>query len=353
MANALTHPRLIAIGTQTPPRQYTQSELPALFGATDEKIKRIFSNSHIESRYLCLPEPGPDGRIPDESPAELLEKHRHFALKIGQAAIDKALQKAALTIRDIDYISVVSTTGFLCPSLTAHYIKALGMRPDIQRIDIVGMGCNGSLNGMQPVVNFCALHPDTVGLLLCVEICSAMYVIDDTLGTAVVNSLFGDGAAAAVISARPFESIAAGPRILGFTSHILTEAIDTMRIELRGDKYAFCLDKQIPYFLGIHAKTPVDNLLRRFGLKLRDIDHWVIHSGGRKVIDAIKYSLNITEHDVRHTVNILQNYGNLSSGSFLFAYNRLLEEGVARRGDFMVMMTMGPGATIECCLGEF
>lgn len=227
------------------------------------------------------------------------------------------------------------------------------MRPDIQRIDIVGMGCNGGLNGMQPVVNFCALHPDTVGLLLCVEICSAMYVIDDTLGTAVVNSLFGDGAAAAVISARPFESIAAGPRILGFTSHILTEAIDTMRIELRGDKYAFCLDKQIPYFLGIHAKTPVDNLLRRFGLKLRDIDHWVIHSGGRKVIDAIKYSLNITEHDVRHTVNILQNYGNLSSGSFLFAYNRLLEEGVARRGDFMVMMTMGPGATIECCLGEF
>ncbi|OAD23746.1 chalcone and stilbene synthase domain protein, partial [Candidatus Thiomargarita nelsonii] len=135
-----TYPRLITIGTQTPPQKYTQSEILALFDITDKKINKIFSHSHIKSRHLCLPKPNLDGSIPDESQAELLQKHQRVALEIGQAAIKKALKKAALTPQDIDYISVVSTTGFLCPSLTAHYIKMLGMRQDIQRIDIVGMG---------------------------------------------------------------------------------------------------------------------------------------------------------------------------------------------------------------------
>ena len=345
-------PRLIAIGTATPPQKYTQSEVLALFGITDKKIGKIFSNSHIKSRHLCLPKPNPDGTMPDESPAELLQKHQRVALDIGRSAIEKALSKAALTPENIDYIAVVSTTGLVCPSLTAHYIKALGMRSDIHRIDIVSMGCNGGLNGMQPVVNFCAIHPDAIGLLLCVEVCSAMYVIDETMNSAVVNSLFGDGAAAAVISAKPFSSIPTGPKILGFSSHIIPEAIDAIRLDFQETKYELYLDKQIPYLLGLHVRTPVDNLLGRFDRKRRDIQHWIIHSGGRKVIDAIEYSLNITEHDPRHTTNILQNYGNLSSASFLFSHEKLLSEGVARRGDAVIMMTMGPGATIECCLGE-
>ena len=241
----------------------------------------------------------------------------------------------------------------VCPSLTAHYIKGLELRPDIHRIDIVGMGCNAGLNGMQPVVNFCTLHPEAVGLLLCVEVCSAMYVIDDTLNTAVVNSLFGDGAAAAVISAKYANSPSLGPKILGFTSHIIPEVIEAMRIDFQDNKYAFQLDSKIPYYLGLHVRTPVDSLLARFGKKRRDIDHWIVHSGGRKVIDALKYSLNITKNDVRHTSSILENFGNVSSASFLFAHERLLEEGVTLPGDSIMMITMGPGPTIECCLGEF
>lgn len=345
--------RPIAIGTETPPKKYAQSELMELFNIRNKKIDKIFSNSHIKSRHLCLPEQNPDGTMPQESQAELLQKHQRVALDIGLSAIKKALSKAGLTPGDIDYIAVVSTTGLLCPSLTALYIKALEMRSDIQRIDIVGMGCNGGLNGMQSVVNFCTIHQEAIGLLVCVEVCSAMYVMDETINSAVVNSLFGDGAAAALISAKPFASIPIAPKILGFSSHIIPEAIDAIRLDFQETKYSLYLDKQIPYLLGLHVRTPVDNLLERFGRKRRDIEHWVIHSGGRKVINALKYSLNITERDVRHTTYILQNYGNLSSASFLFSYERLLEEGVARSGDSVVMITMGPGATIECCLGEF
>lgn len=346
-------PRTIAIATATPPQKYTQAEVLERFGITNKKIEQIFSHSHIKSRHLCLPDANADGSTPHESQAELLQKHQRVALDIGQSAIGKALEKVALAPQDLDYLAVVSTTGLVCPSLSAHYIKALDMRPDIHRIDIVGMGCNAGLNGLQPVVNFCTLHPEAIGLLLCVEVCSAMYVVDESLNAAVVNSLFGDGAAAAVISAQPLASEPTAPRILGFESHIIPEAIDAIRLDLEDSKYSLYLDKQIPYLLGQHVRTPVDNLLRRFGRKRRDIQHWVIHSGGRKVIDSIKYGLNISEYDVRHTSYVLQNYGNLSSASFLFSLERLLAENVAERGDAVVFMTMGPGSTIECCLGEF
>ena len=115
-------------------------------------------------------------------------------------------------------------------------------------------------------------------------------------------------------------------------------------------KFAFNLARDVPYVLGTHAETPVSKLLDTFSLKKRDISHWLVHSGGKKVIDAIKYTVGIREHDVRHTIDVLRECGNLGSGSFLFAYQRLMAEGVVRRGDYAVMMTMGPGSTIETAL---
>ena len=94
----------------------------------------------------------------------------------------------------------------------------------------------------------------------------------------------------------------------------------------------------------------MNRLLASFGLKRRDIAHWVVHSGGKKVVDAIKYNIGLSEHDVRHTSSVLRDFGNLSSASFLFSFKRLLDEGQVKRGDFMVMMTMGPGSTVETAL---
>ena len=102
--------------------------------------------------------------------------------------------------------------------------------------------------------------------------------------------------------------------------------------------------------IGNVNERPIDRLLETHGLKRRDISHWIVHSGGKKVIDAIKYNIGITEHDVRHTTSVLRDLGNLSSGSFLFSLKRLLDEGVVRRGDYAVLMTMGPGSTIETAL---
>jgi polyketide synthase Type III len=169
--------------------------------------------------------------------------------------------------------------------------------------------------------------------------------------TGVVNSLFGDGCAAVLLRAEKTDE-GLTPRIIDFYSHIIPDEWDAMRYDWTTNhgKFSFYLDRDVPYVLGIHAETPVDGLLGRNGLKRRDINHWIIHSGGKKVIDAIKYNIGISEYDVRHTVNVLRHFGNLGSGSFLFSYKRLMEEGTVRPGDRGVMMTMGPGSTIETAL---
>src|SRR6185369_2168538 len=114
-------------------------------------------------------------------------------------------------------------------------------------------------------------------------------VFDHTVRTSVVNCLFGDGAAATVVTVRGRADEPPRPKLLGFESHIITDAIGAMRFDYDGSKYSFFLDKEIPYVLGENAHIPVNRLLERFDLKRRDVAHWIIHSGGRKVIDSIKY----------------------------------------------------------------
>ncbi|UMR32887.1 type III polyketide synthase [Massilia sp. MB5] len=344
---------MLSVATENPGKRYQQDEVVALFGVTDRKITKLFSSTHIASRYLSLGEPDENGLLAAESGLDLNRKHREQAVASGQAAIARALESAGLQASDIDYIACVTSTGFLCPGLSAHLIKAAGLRPDVHRLDVVGMGCNAGLNGMQPLVNFCRLHPGSRALLVCAEICSASYVFDMSMRTAVVNSLFGDGVAAAVFGYQEEPGERAAPEILGFTSHMMREHIDAMRFDYEEGKYSFYLDRDIPYVIGDNAERPIKALLNKFGLKLHDIKHWIVHSGGRKVIDAVKFNLGLSSHAVRHTEGVLKDLGNLSSGSFLFSHQRLIEEDVAQRGDYAVMMTMGPGATIECCLARF
>jgi len=344
------HARILAVGTANPPNRYSQQDILELFRVANPMVQSMFKASHIEGRHLVLPEPDENG-VPHEDQESLLRKHRKWSLKLGEQAIEKALSETGLTTSDIDYLCCITSTGMMLPGLTAMFIKHLGFRVDCHRADLVGMGCNAGLNGLNPTANWCVANPGKNALMVCCEVNSALYIYDDTMGTGVVNSLFGDGCAAVLLRAEdPDDALV--PRVVDFYSHIIPDAWGAMRYNWAPEhgKFSFYLDRDVPYVLGIHTETPVDGLLSRNGLKRRDIKHWIIHSGGKKVIDAIKYNIGITEHDVRHTVNVLRQYGNLGSGSFLFSYQRLMREGKVKPGDRGVMMTMGPGSTIETAL---
>lgn len=348
----MNHPRILALGTAVPETSYTQEELAHLFGVRNPKVAQLFRQSHIRRRHLTLPAPGPEG-MPEETVEELLEKHRQGILREGSLAVERALEESGLEPRDLDYLVCVTSTGYLCPGATALLIRKHGFREDIHRIDVVGMGCNAAVNALQPLVQFLRSTPKARGMLACLENCSAAYVHDETMATTVVNSLFGDASAAMIMAGSEAEVPRRNPSlpaVEAFDSQIIVEALHTMRFDLQKGKLSFRLDRDIPYFLGAHCQKPLERLLQKTGLKKRQIAHWVVHSGGRKVIDSIKMNLELSDHDVRHTLHVLENYGNISSCSVLFSLRRLADEGVVREGDPGILMAMGPGAAIELAL---
>lgn len=354
-------PRLLGVATANPPDRYSQRELVDLLNITDAKIRGVFLNGGIETRYLTLPPRDRDGAFRVETQGELLAKHRTQGVRTGAAAVRACLRRIGSDIRDVRYLVAVTTTGFLTPGFSALLIDELGLDPDTTRLDVVGMGCNAGLNGLAAVANWAATHPDELALLVCAEACSAAYVFDGTMRTAVVNSLFGDGAAALAVrsggdtGAPGGPGSAPAPALLTTSSYMIRHAVGAMRYDWDEDagKFSFYLDKEVPYEVGAHAEIVIDKLLRGTGLRRRDIAHWTVHSGGKKVIDAVKINLGLTSNDLRHTSSVMRDFGNLSSGSFLFSYQRLLEEGKVRRGDHGVLMTMGPGSQIESALLQF
>jgi polyketide synthase Type III len=348
--------RIAGVGTAVTGEPYTQQELLEIFQIADLKVRSVFLNSAIERRYLSLPPLGSDGMRGRETQADLLDKHKALTIDMGVRAIGACLKNAGVGLSDIGHLCCVTSTGFLTPGLSALLIRELEIAPQCGRVDIVGMGCNAGLNALGVTAAWSATHPGQVAVLLCVEACSAAYVFDSTMRTAVVNSLFGDGAAAIALVGGGQDPTpppgATGPRVLSFASYIITDAIGAMRYDWdrAQGKFSFSLDPGIPYVVGAHAELVIDRLLSGAGLRRSDISHWLVHSGGKKVIDAIRVNLGLTRYDVRHTTGVLRDYGNLSSGSFLFSYERLLREGVVKPGDYGVLMTMGPGSTIETAL---
>ncbi|MCF3135739.1 3,5-dihydroxyphenylacetyl-CoA synthase DpgA [Streptomyces olivochromogenes] len=342
--------RITGIGTAVPPTSYSQREVLDIFGIEDQRIRSVFLNSAIDRRYLTLPPEGPDGTRIMEVQGELLAKHKAQGIDMGVRAVQECLKNAGRDLDDIGYLCCVTSTGFLTPGLSALIIKELGIDPGCSRLDVVGMGCNAGLNALNAVAGWARAHPGKLAVMVCDESCSAAYVFDGTMRTSVVNSLFGDGAAAIAVVAG--DDTVPGPRLLKFASHIITDALDAMRYDWdpAQDRFSFYLDPQVPYVVGANAETVIGRLLAGTGLRRTDIGHWLVHSGGKKVIDSVMVNLGLTRHDVRHTTGVLRDYGNLSSGSFLFSYQRLLDEGVANPGEYCVLMTMGPGSTIETAL---
>ncbi|MFJ6141695.1 3,5-dihydroxyphenylacetyl-CoA synthase DpgA [Kitasatospora sp. NPDC092286] len=350
-------PTIQGVGTAVSATSYSQQDVLDAFEITDPRIRSLFLNSAIDRRYLTLPPLGPDGTRTLEPQGDLLDKHKELAVDMGARALEACLKDIGADLSDLRYLCCVTSTGFLTPGLSALIMRRLGIDRHCHRADIVGMGCNAGLNALNAVSGWAAAHPGELAVIVCAEACSAAYAYDSTMRTAVVNSLFGDGAAAIALvgGEEPDPTATAGPRIRKFASCIITEALDAMRYDWdrEQDRFSFYLDPEIPYVVGAHAELVVDRLLNGTGLRRRDIDHWLIHSGGKKVIDAVMVNLGLTRHDVRHTTDVLRDYGNLSSGSFLFSYDRLVAEGIAAPGDHGVLMTMGPGSTIETALVQW
>jgi len=348
-------------GVAFPYHRYTQSEVADLLGIKNNTIQKLLQAKHIQTRHLYLPKPKFGKKmIEDETHEELNKKFDDGILDIGVRAAELAVAKSPFQKSEIDFIVCVTSSGFRVPGMSSIIARAMRLRADLYRLDVVGMGCNAGMSGLRTAEALA--RTGLKGILLCCEINSAIYVRDESIRTGIVNSLFGDGAAAIVLCDQNsiskntnFSNAIVKTEILEFASFSIPEEWGAMRFDWNSEqkKWSFGLSKQIPFVVGENLKFPVEDVLHKHGLDRTMIKHWSIHTGGAAVIDGAKKSLGISEHDVRHTRKVMSEFGNISSGSFLVSHEFLLSEGVIENLDYGIMAAMGPGATLEACLVRY
>jgi polyketide synthase Type III len=343
------NPKILSIGTANPERRYSQEEIYSVAAQHYEmyrnpRIHEIFMNSDIAYRHLYFDK---ETFVPFETADDLHTRFRRGAVEIGVQAISRCLDHRGIAVSEIDFIVAVSCTGYLCPGLSSIFIKVLGMRNDVQRADLLGMGCAGAMPGLQRAYDFVKAYPDRKALVIAVEICSACYYVDDSLETVVGNAICSDGAAAVVLGT---DSESLGPSIENFQTHLEPSLIDTVGFQFRGGKLRIILSKDIRDEAGGLGKILIDKLLVANNLKKLEINHWILHSGGRKVIDGLQREVGLTNEQVRHSKCVLKNFGNMSSPTVIFVLDEAIRNGSPQAGDLGVMLAMGPGLAIEGAL---
>jgi len=363
---------------------YTQKEVGEILHIKDPVTWRLLKAPHIQKRHLYLPKVTEEKRQPTASDREAT--FMNGLEDIGVKAVKAALANNNMDASQVDLMASVTSTNLALPGVTGILMKEIdSFRDDCQRMDIVGMGCNGGLSGLRNVATSLGHLASIRGkkqtaLLLCCEINSAYFVNRDITGDGVVNSLFGDGAVALLLSASPMggsessgsfstpsdsagvaQKKSAPPKmsVVDFESLTIPEYFEDMKYNMDEDSQLpfFTLSKRIPQAVGSAVEFPVRALLDRHGLAPSDISQWVVHGGGKAVMHLVAEGLGLNhDHDLRHTISVIRDYGNISSGSFLVSLNRLFEEAqkdmkIMREGDLVVLIAMGPGATIEAALG--
>ncbi|MBI2461573.1 MAG: type III polyketide synthase [Candidatus Rokubacteria bacterium] len=335
-------PRIAAVATAVPRPRFSQDELLRLAGYQDPLRQGFFRRSGIEGRHLWV---DPIRPRRDEGVDELAARFRAGALALGQEAVLRCLERARLTVQDLDFFATTTCTGRLCPSLDAHLIQALGMREDIQRVHVGDTGCSSAVVALQQAWNHLRAFPGHRALVLAVEVCSAAYSLDDSLETAVANAIFADGAGAALLATGE-----AGVAVVDHRTLFRSEHLPAMGFVFPGGRPRVVLSKEVRRIAPAMMGELADRLLKDHGLAREAIRFWVLHSAGRRVLERAATALGLSEADLAYSRDVLRRFGNLSSATILFVLEAILASGAPQPGDWGVMIALGPGFAAEGAL---
>jgi polyketide synthase Type III len=341
----LNRPSIIGIGTANPSLRLTQEQSFCVTGYESERIRKIFLNSDIDFRHFYFE----NGLNRNETSDELNQRYLRGAMHIACRAIVNCLNSCGLSAEDVDLLAVCTCTGYVCPDVGSRLVAHMGFKNNVQRASIVGLGCAGAVPTLQRVTDFVRASPRQKALMLAVEICSACYYIDRTLETVVGNAICADGAAAFLLSGTS-DAHTLYPTIIDFESFIDSERIEEVGLQHRNGKLRIILGESIQHLAGPMIEKALQPLLQRHGLFRSQVRFWVVHPGGRKVIDRVQKHLGIDDSQLRFSRSVLRNYGNMSSPTVMFVLDEIVQSGEPRAGDWGVMIALGPGMAAELAL---
>ena len=337
---------LVSLATSVPPYVFRQNKVASvareLFGKRYpefEHLSPVFENVGVIKRH---------GVKPIEwyfEPRGWPERTQAF-LEGGEALfIDVArtvMQRANLASSEIDTVVSVCSTGIATPSLEARVARKLGLRAEVSRVPVFGLGCAGGVSGLSVASRLAQARPGTNVLFVALELCTLAFRLDElTKANIVAISLFGDGAAAVVLRAGDGGAM----QIEDTGEHLWPNTLDIMGWNVDPQGFGVIFRRAIPAFATENMGAAVTCILKRMNLALEDIERFVCHPGGTKVISAFETAFSLGEGSLNHERQILAEYGNMSGPTVLFVLERVLADSVPFRS---LLTSLGPGFTASC-----
>jgi alkylresorcinol/alkylpyrone synthase len=311
-----------------------------------DRLLKIFESARVNHRQFCVPS---DWFSTPKTFKEKNDTYIEWACRLGAEAAQNCIQMAGLTVDEIDHIIFVSSTGLATPSIDARLIEPLGLNPHIKRTPIWGLGCVGGAMGLSRAADFVKADQKSKVLLVAVELCGLTFQFHDLdKSNLVAAALFGDGAAAAIVSAD-----GDGPEIIASRSMTWPDSLGVMGWNILDEGMQVVFAKAIPAIVREHSRKDIDNFLSRFNLTLDDISHFLIHPGGAKVVDAYKAALCLGPGKLGISEEVLRDHGNMSSVTVLYILDQFVKcrKGVEARGNsFGLIAALGPGFSSELIL---
>ncbi len=351
---------IAGVASALPPHRYEQSEITEAFRtvvlgdapdpAASALLTRLHVATEVRTRALAMPlsEYGPLIGF-----GEANDAYVRVATELGEQALQLALKRAGLDPADVDIILTTSITGVAAPSIDARLVARVGLRPDVRRLPIFGLGCVGGAAGLGRVRDLLVGDPDGVAVLLAVELCSLTVQREDrSLPNLVASGLFADGAAAVVVvgERRARHLGCKAPAIVATRSRFYPDTERVMGWDIGASGFRIVLSPTVPDVVRKHLGEDVRAFLDDVSVSAKDVSAWIAHPGGPKVLTAMQEALDLSDTALDLTRQSLAEVGNMSSVSVLEVLERTLDQRPPARGAHGILLAMGPGFCAELVL---
>ncbi len=354
----MNEPAIVGLATAVPKARYSQRDIGDYFSALQTKdprraraIRLIFERAGVGFRHMIIDE---HFYTQTRTTQERNDLYMSESVILGEQTIERGLKAASIRADEIDDFIVISCTGVRVPGLDLLLAARLGMRHDLRRTCVLGMGCYGAFPGLRLAQQAVMGQPGRLALVLALELCSVHLQMVDTALSVVSSALFADGAAMALVGDGQREvGSALKPRLLRSATFSDYTTLDQMTFDLTDQGFRMYLSGYVPDLLAAQIEPFIAGLLASHDLSRDEVRFWGIHPGSTKIVDYVQARLKLADSQVEFSHQVLFDYGNMSSPTILFVLDRIQARGQPNPGDYGVLLAFGPGLTMEGLLVQW